>query len=116
MEYQKHFLPLESDPAIFTQLARALGLSTRFEFQDVFALSDQHAIAVILIYHTPEDYDDQIARDREEPRDVSEVRSRHIIWLKQTINNACALYGILHAILNGSEHCLLGLNSPLSAH
>lgn len=32
---------------------------------------------------------------------ASNGNNETILWFKQTINNACGLYGILHAICNG---------------
>lgn len=104
MEYRKHFIPLESDPEVFTSLAHDLGLSKRFRFEDVFTLEPQPAIATILIWPTPEDYDERLKKRRADER----VRGEEVIWMEQTINNACGLYSILHVLLNGPATRFLG--------
>lgn len=39
------------------------------------------------------------------------------MWYKQTINNACGLYGILHAISNGDSRDFVGKNDfPQKRH
>lgn len=34
-----------------------------------------------------------------------------VTWFKQTINNACGFYGILHAICNGEARKMMGINT-----
>ena len=35
MAYNKHYIPLEANPVLFTQLIHQLGVSPSIEFQDV---------------------------------------------------------------------------------
>ncbi len=98
-QYQKHFIPLESNPDVFTQLTHELGVSPTLRFQDVLTLDEpalfpRPALALILIFPTSETYETQISK--EEATDEEDV-----VWFKQTINNACGLYAILHAVCNG---------------
>ncbi|KAK4188561.1 putative ubiquitin carboxyl-terminal hydrolase 1 [Podospora australis] len=79
-KYRKHFIPLESNPDVFNELLRALGVSEEVTFEDVFTLDDpdlllRPALAAIL----------------------------PVIWFRQTINNACGLYAVLHALSNGQS-------------
>ena len=41
-----------------------------------------------------------------DPGETPAVGSEDVVWFKQTINNACGLYGLLHAVRNGGagEH------------
>ena len=106
--YSKHFVPLESNPDVFTRLAHDLGASSVLRFQDVPTLEEpalfpRPAIALILIFPTSTSYEAQ--RAKEEADDVKSPKERidmvNVVWFKQTINNACGLYAILHAVCNG---------------
>lgn len=121
MAYRKHYIPLESNPALFTQLIHQLGLSTSIAFQDVLSIDDtdllafipRPALALILVFPTSDAYEKQKAKD-EDPREPYEGcgDGEHVMWFKQTINNACGLYGILHAVSNGEARNYIGLLYP----
>ncbi|KAI4639615.1 hypothetical protein J4E93_008967 [Alternaria ventricosa] len=108
--YNKHFIPLESDPDVFTELAHKLGLSTSLVFEDVLSLDDPEllgfltrpAFALILVFPTTDDYEKRV---QDEDAKLEEFRNSRgagdVIFFKQTINNACGLYAILHAVCNG---------------
>ena len=113
--YRKHYIPLESNPAVFTQLICRLGVAT-LEFKDVYSIDDPEmlaliprpVLALILVFPTTEVYEKQIAAeeaDREEY--ASSGDEEDIIWFRQTINNACGLYGILHAVCNGKARAFI---------
>ena len=46
-KYNKHFIPLESNPDLFTQLMHLLGGGPSLTFQDVFSLDDPDLLAFI---------------------------------------------------------------------
>lgn len=103
MAYKMNFIPLESDPTIFTELMHDLGVSTSLEFVDVWSLEDdmvaiipRPALALILILPPCPTYEQQ--------QDARKTSTRNEeggpIWLKQTIDNACGLYAILHSVCN----------------
>ncbi|KAJ8107963.1 hypothetical protein ONZ43_g6570 [Nemania bipapillata] len=110
MNYKKHFIPLESNPDLFTQLIHQLGVSTSLSFHDVWSLDDEvllsliprPVLAVIVVFPTPPDYEARLAK-------CSDLtpKNEHVIWFKQTINNACGLYAILHAVANGRARDLI---------
>lgn len=107
-EYEKHFLPLESNPEVFNSLLKLLGAPPTILFQDVWSLDDlgliaRPALALILVFPTDDDYE-----KRRETYDTSEKDDNHIIWFKQTINNACGLYAMLHAVANSAARDILG--------
>ena len=104
MGYTKHFIPLECNPDLFTQLIHSLGVTSNLVFQDVLSLdSDMLAfiprpvLALILVFPTSELYEKEKANE-ESTRDDYKGRgeTEDVTWFKQTINNACGLYGILH--------------------
>jgi len=112
MRYAKHFIPLESNPGIFSDLAHRLGLSSDLVFHDVLSLDDsgvlafipRPAVALVLVFPTSPAYESHVA-EQDRDRDAYSQRGdeEHVIWYRQTINNACGLYAILHAVSNGSS-------------
>lgn len=108
MVYAKAFVPLESDPEIFTQLACRLGLTSSCAFEEVFDLDDidplHNVLAYILLFPTSESFEQDLSLKRhDEP-------TEDVIWYKQTINNACGLYAILHALSNGCIRSLISIS------
>lgn len=105
--YQKHFIPLESNPDVFTQLAHELGVPPSLSFQDVLTLDDptlfpRPALALILIFPTSETYETQKLEEEAMYEEyMGSTDGEDVVWFKQTINNACGLYAILHAVCNG---------------
>jgi ubiquitin carboxyl-terminal hydrolase L3 len=60
------------------------------------------AIALILIFPTSDSYEAAKATDEALREHYSgSGPDEDVIWFKQTINNACGLYAILHAVCNG---------------
>ena len=110
MIYHKHYIPLESNPAVFTQLIHQLGVSTSLAFHDVLSIDDpdvlaflpRPALALVLIFPTSTTYEEHKAKEDKSREDyVKSGEEEQVIWYRQTINNACGLYGILHAVSNG---------------
>lgn len=114
---RKSFLPLESNPAVFTELIHALGVSEKLVFHDVYSISDPDLLALVprpvyaLVLVTPAFPEHDAAKAAEE-----QVREEYtgfgedepVVWFKQTIHNACGLYAILHAICNGVPRSYIG--------
>ncbi|SPO03591.1 related to ubiquitin carboxyl-terminal hydrolase isozyme L3 [Cephalotrichum gorgonifer] len=118
--YEKHFIPLESDPEIFNQLIYHLGAPRSLAFRDVLSLDEPDlmphpAIALILILPTTESYEATKAIEyaaQEEYQGKGE--DEDVMWFKQTIQNACGLYGILHALCNGEARSRIKPGTPLA--
>ena len=113
--YCKPFIPLESNPEVFTELVHKLGVSESLCYQDVFSLDDpdllafipRPAYALVLVFPTTEAYEARC--EQEEARTgpyEGNGESEPVVWYKQTIYNACGLYALLHGISNGAarEH------------
>lgn len=117
----KHFIPLESDPVVFTSLIHDIGAPKSLVFREVISLDAQDlpssAIAYILVLPTSEAYEARTATE-DESREVYQGQGKDeaVVWFKQTINNACGLYGILHALSNGEARHLLGMVALHPAH
>ncbi|TFK57603.1 ubiquitin carboxyl-terminal hydrolase isozyme L1 [Heliocybe sulcata] len=106
----KHFIPLESNPIVFTDLIHKLGVSQSLAFSDVLSLEDPELLAfvprpvhaLVLVFPTSTAYEARKAES--EAARVEYTGSgaeQDVIWFKQTIHNACGLYAILHAVCNG---------------
>ncbi|TPX14028.1 uncharacterized protein E0L32_000422 [Thyridium curvatum] len=123
MPYRKHYTPLESNPALFTELIHTLGLSSDLEFYDVLSLDDvdllalvpRPTLALVLVFPTSPDYETEITdKDKDAAEYAKSGEEEDVIWYKQTINNACGLYGILHAVSNGVVRDFILPDSHLS--
>ncbi|KAK0386896.1 hypothetical protein NLU13_5209 [Sarocladium strictum] len=118
-QYRKHFIPLESTPEIFNQLSTSLGARPCLEFQDVLTLDEPNlfphpAIALILVFPTTNQYEARRVAEFAADTGPSSVEDDQIMWFPQTINNACGLYGILHALSNGIGRSFLEPGSWLA--
>lgn len=109
-KYRKHFIPLESDPEIFTDFIHTLGLPPTLSFLDVLSIDEPRLLAffpkpvfaLILIFPTAEGYETRIQKeDKARENDVGVESHEDVVFFRQTINNACGLYAILHAVCNG---------------
>lgn len=99
-------VPLESDPAIFTDFARRLGLSPLLAFFDIYSISDPDLVAflprplnaIILLFPITKAYEALRAKEQAEQAPADDYNE--ILWFKQLLKNACGLYGLLHATAN----------------
>jgi hypothetical protein len=115
-EYRKHFIPLESNPEVFTKLIHELGVSDNFSFVDIWALDciehvPRPAAALVLVLPTSTEYEQRKSVEDTEREEDNKARGDGVIWLPQTINNACGLYAILHAACNGDAR--LSIRRPI---
>jgi len=120
----KSYIPLESNPEVFTQLITRLGVRG-LEFQDVFSLDDpdllalvpRPALALVLVFPTSDAYERQTALDEAARTDYTgSGPAEPVVWFKQTIHNACGLYGILHAVANGHARHFIRESPEPSPH
>jgi ubiquitin carboxyl-terminal hydrolase L3 len=125
LRQRKHFIPLESNPEVFNELIYKLGVPESLEFQDVLSLDDpdllaflpRPAYALVLVFPTTDAY--QKRHDEEDSRLESYKENQAdngILFFRQTINNACGLYGILHSVCNGDVKSQIGTNIPPTSH
>lgn len=111
-----HFIPLESDPSIFTDLIRALGVHS-LEFRELLSLDvadflptgslalPEPIYALVLLFPTSKTYEAELAAAKRLARSNGTEYTgcgpeEPVIWFDQTIPNACGLYAILHAVSN----------------
>lgn len=106
----KAWIPLESNPEVFTNLIHDLGVSQSLSFHDVLSLSDpdllafvpRPALALVLVFPPTPKFKEQRIKDESE-RTMYEGKGEEedVIWFRQYIYNACGFYGLLHAVING---------------
>ncbi|KAJ7443943.1 ubiquitin C-terminal hydrolase L3 [Mycena galericulata] len=109
-------IPLESDPDIFTDLVRALGVHS-LEFRDVLSINTEDVTsggdlalplpvhALVLVYTTTREYEAGIRAARQKECDAGRGyagrgEGEPAIWFEQTIRHACGLFAMLHAVAN----------------
>lgn len=112
--YSKTFTPLESNPEIFTSLAHNLGAFPSLKFTEVYSLDEKpgnaEILAYILAFPTAENYETERAAENDSKgggETLREEEEKDVVWLRQTIHNACGLYALLHAICNGRARRLI---------
>ncbi|CAL1714817.1 unnamed protein product [Somion occarium] len=103
------WIPLESNPDVLNSWCSKAGLITsEFEYSDIYGLDEdllalvpQPVKAVILLLPLTD------AIERKTQEEIAKIRreGQHhvdssIIWIKQTIGNACGTMALLHAIIN----------------
>merc|ERR1712021_259790 len=111
--------PLESNPDVFNGYLGKLGVHANWQFNDIFGFDPelpcmipQPCVAFILLFPIT-DKTEQFRAD-EEARLASEERAPNVVWMKQTIGNACGTVGIIHALLN-SPQVTMGQESIIGA-
>ncbi|KAI1813338.1 ubiquitin C-terminal hydrolase L3 [Poronia punctata] len=123
----KHFIPLESNPELFTELIHRLGMSKKLAFHDMYTLDDETTkyiprptLALVIIVPAPSDYIKLIEEEEEEeeekdkfPHDLS-GDDEDAVFYCQTIGNACGLFAILHAVSNGDTRGFIEPNTHIS--
>ncbi|GJE84626.1 ubiquitin carboxyl-terminal hydrolase [Phanerochaete sordida] len=107
---RKCFYPLESHPDVFNEVTHGLGVSPSLVWSDVLsidepeilAMTPRPALALVLVFPSTPTYQEQ-KREEDAAREAYTGcgADEPVVWWKQTIYNACGLYGILHAISNG---------------
>lgn len=117
MRYRKHFIPLESDPGLFTHLIHRLGAKQSIAFHDVLSLDEPEllafvprpALAVVLVFPTSAQYKAEITKQDKSRADYTQSgNDETVVWFRQSINNACGFYAVLHAVSNGRAREFLG--------
>ncbi|KAF8720437.1 hypothetical protein AX14_010970 [Amanita brunnescens Koide BX004] len=103
------WIPLESNPEVFNAWAEKAGLATSLAcFHDLYGLDDellalvpQPVKAVVLLFPLDEAIRSQRKLDEERvARDGQPLLDKSILWIKQTIGNACGTMALLHALSN----------------
>ncbi|TNV76497.1 hypothetical protein FGO68_gene15102 [Halteria grandinella] len=103
----KIWIPLESNPHLYTKYAAKLGFQTdQYRFYDVFSMDaevwqnfiPQPVLAVILLYQVNRDGD--LLYPNNSYFTSEKDRVDQPFFVKQTIGNACGTVSLLHALCN----------------
>ncbi|QRV86215.1 peptidase C12, ubiquitin carboxyl-terminal hydrolase 1 [Ceratobasidium sp. AG-Ba] len=121
MKPDPKWIPLESNPQVSATWAGGLGLSTAVHgFSDVYGLDPEllamvpsPSKAVLLVFPIT---DTTEQKRHEEDAKLKGEQQPHVdptlMYIKQTISNACGTIGLLHAL--GNSNVTLRPESPLS--
>ncbi|KAI1337645.1 ubiquitin C-terminal hydrolase L3 [Xylariaceae sp. FL0016] len=120
---KKYWIPLESNPELFTELIHNLGVSKEIAFHDVLSLNEPEllalvprpALALVLVVPCNGNYTERIV---EEERDVPAHDrwgdKEEVMFYTQTIGNACGWFAILHALSNGDARSYIGTGTHMA--
>jgi len=123
---KKAWIPLESNPEVFTELLHNLGVSESLAFTDVLSLDDRDLLGLVprpvlgLVFVFPgQEISPAYQKAREEQEAGREVYrgsgpEEDVLWFKQTIGNACGLHALLHVVTNGPAREYIKHDSILS--
>ncbi|CCD24362.1 ubiquitin-specific protease YUH1 NDAI_0D00480 [Naumovozyma dairenensis CBS 421] len=108
---ERAVIPLESNPEVFTDFAKNLGLDPLFAFHDIYSLTDADLLAflprpvkaIILLFPISDKQEKQDDVIKNDTQSVMSLSSKDAVWFKQTIKNACGLYAILHSLANNKS-------------
>ena len=114
--YAKHFIPLESDSSVLNDLLYGLGITNSLALTDVWSIDDpvqlssisRPVYALILVLPTCEEYERHRKSSKEYRKDAQDLEGKDVIWIRQTIDNACGLYALLHATCNSATKEFIG--------
>lgn len=117
------WVPLESNPELFTSWSESMGLDTsKYAFTDIYGLDDellamvpQPVEAVLCLFPVTKENEAVMKKEDEEMKEfVGPEKEDELIWFNQTIGNACGTIGLLHAIANTSARKTLSTDSPMA--
>ena len=92
--------PLESDPELFSEYMRKIGLPEPYNFAELFGMDEE------LLCMVPQPVDAVIAgvavQKKAEDRAKGDLSNKHAFYMKQTnvLDNACGIIACLHSIFN----------------
>ncbi|KAH8110835.1 peptidase C12, ubiquitin carboxyl-terminal hydrolase 1 [Phellopilus nigrolimitatus] len=118
---QSRWVPLESNPDVLNSWSHKVGLVlSQDTFTDVYGLDEellgivpQPVKAVVLLFPITEAME---TKKKEEDAKTEEgslpIVDPTVVWIKQTISNACGTIGLLHALMN--SRVTIAPESPLA--
>jgi len=113
----KRFIPLENNPEVLNPLVHKLGLSPSLQFHDVFSIDDPELLsftprpahALLMCFPVSKAYESyREEEDKPKPEYEGAGDGEEVVWFRQTIRNACGLYGLLHGVCNGQAREYIG--------
>eukprot|EP00741_Cyanophora_paradoxa_P003538 tig00000711_g3436.t1 len=106
---EKVWLPLESNPEVMNKFLKQLGVTTdAYSFTDILgtdpdllAMVPQPVLAVLLLF--PLSAKIEAAKDAFAEGATRKHDEHGLLFIKQTIGNACGTIGLLHATANNAD-------------
>lgn len=97
-----------------------LGVSTSLAFKDVLSIDDpalpgitsRPAVALILLVPTTTGYEQHRRSTERRDKVAEDPKAEEVVWFRQTIDNACGLYAVLHAVCNFEQKNFIGMSVP----
>ncbi|KAK7056176.1 ubiquitinyl hydrolase 1 [Paramarasmius palmivorus] len=101
------WIPLECNPEVLNSWANRAGLvSTESQFTDIYGFDEELLAmvprpvkAILLLFPISDALE---AKRREEDEKINDQQLDNVLWIKQTISNACGTIGLLHALANSN--------------
>eukprot|EP01132_Coremiostelium_polycephalum_P006149 gene6149-7659_t len=109
-EKQKNWVPLEANPEVMTQFMQNLGVSTDWQFVDIYGIDPEllemvpkTLAAVILLFPITQSYEEKRYKLEDEITEKGQTLSDKVYFMKQYIGNACGTIGVIHSVLNNAD-------------
>jgi len=106
-EDEARWMPLESNPEVMNTFIQKLGVSTKWQFMDVYGLDPellcmipQPCCALILLFPITQNYDSYCKSEAVRLGKDGQKVSPNVFFMKQTVRNACGTIGVIHAVAN----------------
>lgn len=103
-----------------TRLVHNLGLSPTLAFHDVYSIDDPDLLAfvprpvhaLLLVFPITSTYEKARAdEDGPLPEYNTSGSEEEVLWIRQTIRNACGMMGLLHCACNGGAREMISMFS-----
>jgi len=118
------WVPLESNPEMFTSFARQIGLPEAWSFVDVLGVDPElltkemvprPCVGVTLLFEYSENMLRSQAKQEKQLKAKSNGRPRHqdVFFMKQYVGNACGTIAAIHCVANAAETVSLESDSPV---
>ncbi|KAI4206755.1 MAG: hypothetical protein LQ346_000944 [Caloplaca aetnensis] len=114
---------LENNPEVMTRLVHNLGLSPTLAFHDVYSIDDPDLLAfvprpvhaLLLVFPITSTYEKARAdEDGPLPEYNTSGSEEEVLWIRQTIRNACGMMGLLHCACNGGAREMITPQTDLA--
>lgn len=106
------------NPEVMTALIHNLGVASSLSFHDVYSIDDPDLLAfvprpvyaLLLVFPMSPAYD--VSKQAEDANRLDYEGfgdGENVIWFKQTIKNACGMFGVLHGVCNGQARSFISM-------
>ncbi|XP_033118424.1 ubiquitin carboxyl-terminal hydrolase isozyme L3-like isoform X2 [Anneissia japonica] len=102
------WLPLESNPDVMNKFVHKLGMPKEWGFTDIYSLElldmvPKPVAAVLILFPVNQKYEESSKEEQEKIDKEGQEVSKNLMFIKQTIGNACGTIALLHSIVNNSD-------------